>query len=244
MTSKSKYTLRSAVELAYSQYLPEEEWNKESSPLVILHCLCGSRGDWHTLSEKLAKLLKREVLTIDLRNHGESGHAPSMQYKEMVHDVITLLDKLNIAKAHFLGSSMGASVMMTLALLHPHRVHSLISEDTTPCKISGSLKSIIRGYLEVLASLDMSLPDGSLENLKERALPELEKVEQSRNNSLFFARNIIVSKGDSNTATCTFNLQAILKDLDHLTSWDETLAECQFTGPVCFLGGCDSINLP
>jgi len=61
---------------------------------------------------------------------------------------------------------------------------------------------------------------------------------------LFFARNIIVSKGDSNTATCTFNLQAILKDLDHLTSWDETLAECQFTGPVCFLGGCDSINLP
>jgi len=55
---------------------------------------------------------------MDLRNHGESGYVPSMQYKEMVHDVITLLDKLNIAKAHFLGSSMGASVMMTLALLH------------------------------------------------------------------------------------------------------------------------------
>jgi len=58
------------------------------------------------------------VLTIDLRNHGESGHAPSMQYKEMVHDVITLLDKLNIAKAHFLGNSMGARVTMSLALLH------------------------------------------------------------------------------------------------------------------------------
>jgi len=58
------------------------------------------------------------VLTIDLRNHGESGHAPSMQYKEMVNDVITHLDKLNIAKAHFLGSSMGARVMMTLALFH------------------------------------------------------------------------------------------------------------------------------
>jgi len=56
-------------------------------------------------------------------------------------------------------------------------VHSLINEDTIPCN-SGSLKSLIRGYLEVLASLDMSLPDGSLENLKERALPELEKVEQ------------------------------------------------------------------
>jgi len=56
-------------------------------------------------------------------------------------------------------------------------VHSLINEDTIPCN-SGSLKSLIREYLEVLASLDMSLPDGNLENLKERALPELEKVEQ------------------------------------------------------------------
>jgi len=61
--------------------------------------------------------------------------------------------------------------------LQPQRVHSLINEDTIPGN-SGSLKSIIRGYLEVLASLDMSLPDGNLENLKERALPKLEKVEQ------------------------------------------------------------------
>jgi len=57
------------------------------------------------------------VLAVDARNHGDSDHAPSMQYREMAQDVVAHLDELCIPRAHILGHSMGGRTVMALALL-------------------------------------------------------------------------------------------------------------------------------
>ena len=47
-------------------------------PLVVLHGLFGSQDNWR--SQALEWAQNRWVITMDLRNHGMSGHHPLMNY--------------------------------------------------------------------------------------------------------------------------------------------------------------------
>ena len=57
-----------------------------------------------------------QVITVDVRNHGESPHSPVMNYEVMAEDIEALLVDLNIRRAIVLGHSMGGKIAMTLAL--------------------------------------------------------------------------------------------------------------------------------
>jgi pimeloyl-ACP methyl ester carboxylesterase len=46
---------------------------------------------------------------------------------EMADDTVALMTALEIDKAHVVGASMGGMIAQTVAILHPHRVHSLTS---------------------------------------------------------------------------------------------------------------------
>ena len=87
---------------------------QESTPLIILHGLLGSMDNWRSQAKRLSK--NRTVITMDLRNHGNSPHVAGMSYREMYEDVLTLLTHLNIASFDCLGHSMGGKVAMQLAL--------------------------------------------------------------------------------------------------------------------------------
>jgi pimeloyl-ACP methyl ester carboxylesterase len=100
------------------------------APLVVLHGLLGSSANWHSIAVRLADRV--DVLTLDLRNHGASPHAPAMDYPAMAEDVVEVLDAHGLADAHVLGHSMGGKVAMTLALAAPRRVRRLIVVDIAP----------------------------------------------------------------------------------------------------------------
>jgi esterase len=99
-------------------------------PLVILHGLFGSSKNWQSHTRQFANHF--QVITVDLRNHGQSFHADEMNYSVMAEDVAQLLVRLELAACDVLGHSMGGKVAMMLALQNPDLVARLIVADIAP----------------------------------------------------------------------------------------------------------------
>ena len=69
---------------------------------------------------------KYRVLRYDTRGHGKSGVTPSpYTLAQLADDAVALLDALGIAKAHFVGLSMGGMIGQQLGARYGDRVHSL-----------------------------------------------------------------------------------------------------------------------
>jgi pimeloyl-ACP methyl ester carboxylesterase len=119
----------------------------EGEPLLVIHGLFGSSRNWQSLSQQLAK--RYQVITLDLRNHGDSFHDDEMNYSVMTKDVEILMDHLKIDVAHVLGHSMGGKVAMTLSSLNPDRVKKLIVADIAPVSYSHSYDNLIQPILDL-----------------------------------------------------------------------------------------------
>jgi len=92
------------------------------------------------------------VTSIDVRNHGESFHAGSMEYTELAQDVINLLDHLNIETCILLGHSMGGKIAIQVALTQPERITKLLVADIAPVSYPAHHLEIIKG----LQAIDLS----------------------------------------------------------------------------------------
>ena len=99
-------------------------------PLLLLHGLFGSSLNWQHIALKLAG--RAEVLAVDLRNHGRSPPAATMDYPAMAEDLLALLDAEGLERATLVGHSMGGKAAMTLALAAPARVERLVVIDIAP----------------------------------------------------------------------------------------------------------------
>jgi pimeloyl-ACP methyl ester carboxylesterase len=99
-------------------------------PLVILHGMLGSSRNWQTTGRDLAE--RFHVRALDLRNHGDSPHAPEMTYAAMVADVLGWLHEQGLERVTLMGHSMGGKVAMQLACRHPEKVADLIVVDIAP----------------------------------------------------------------------------------------------------------------
>lgn len=99
-------------------------------PLVILHGLLGSSRNWQTAGKDLAQ--RYHVLALDLRNHGNSPHADSMTYAEMVDDVVAWMEAKGVVAPTLMGHSMGGKVAMALACRVPRRLSKLVVVDIAP----------------------------------------------------------------------------------------------------------------
>lgn len=103
---------------------------RPGTPLIVLHGLFGSTGNWRTLCKRYAG--RRDVYALDLRNHGRSPHHPRMTFEDMADDVRAFMDRQQLTGCHLLGHSMGGKVAMQLALEQPERVGRLIVADIAP----------------------------------------------------------------------------------------------------------------
>ncbi|MGL6215732.1 alpha/beta fold hydrolase, partial [Billgrantia desiderata] len=138
------------------------------TPLIVVHGLLGSADNWRSHVKQWQE--HRRVVAVDLRNHGRSPHADGMSYGEMAEDLLALMDRLGIDKAHLLGHSMGGKVVISLARLAPHRVASLIVADIAPQKYG-------HGHDAVFAGL-RNLQRGRPENRREADALLAEHVEE------------------------------------------------------------------
>jgi hypothetical protein len=99
-------------------------------PLIILHGLFGQSDNWTSIARKLGEQFT--VYTLDLRNHGQSGHHNTMNYDVMADDLLETINHLGIQKMHLIGHSMGGKVAMLFALKYPERLNKLIIADIGP----------------------------------------------------------------------------------------------------------------
>jgi len=98
-------------------------------PLVLVHGLGNNLRTWYDYGyvEPLKKDYK--LILIDVRGHGSSDKphdSKAYTMKKMVSDVVAVLDKLKIGKAHFLGYSLGGWLGFGIAMYAPKRIYSLI----------------------------------------------------------------------------------------------------------------------
>ncbi len=97
----------------------------EGAPLLLLHGLGSSAGDWALQVPIFAE--RYHVIAVDLRGHGRTPYGP-LRYsvEQLAEDVTALLAHLGQPPAHVVGLSLGGAAALSLAALHPGCVRSLV----------------------------------------------------------------------------------------------------------------------
>ena len=95
----------------------------DGDAVVCLHGLGGSSNTWSTL---MPALTPWRVLRPDLPGSGRSHQVPGpLSIERLAQAAVSVCARLGIARAHFVGHSMGAIVCQRLAADHPKLVRSL-----------------------------------------------------------------------------------------------------------------------
>ena len=117
--------------------------------LALLHGLFGRGANFGAIAKRLAS--SHRVIALDLRNHGQSPHAPAMDYPAMAHDVLETLGELGALPCSLVGHSMGGKVAMSVALQAPDAVARLMVADIAPV----AYPPAFRAYAAAMLAMDL-----------------------------------------------------------------------------------------
>ncbi len=117
------------------------------TPLLLIHGLFGSSDNWRGIAKQLSKT--RQVISVDLRNHGQSFQHPQQNYPLMAADIDEVLAELGIDKVHLLGHSIGGKVAMQFAIDYAPRLNKLIIVDIAPRSYPDSHSQIFKNLMAV-----------------------------------------------------------------------------------------------
>ncbi|EPE09681.1 abhydrolase domain-containing protein [Ophiostoma piceae UAMH 11346] len=140
------------VELVYDLHRPEKPIaDDKTKPILFLHGLFGSKKNNRSISKMLARDLGRSIYALDLRNHGESPHAPKHDYVSLAGDVSHFIKEHGLKETTVIGHSMGAKTAMTLALSEPDLVADIVAVDNAPvdAAIGSDFAKYVRGMKQI-----------------------------------------------------------------------------------------------
>ena len=103
-------------------------------PVICIHGLTRNCSDFDEVAPLIAEQGRR-VIAIDVRGRGNSAwDSNPAHYNLLVYsrDVVKLMHDLGIARAVFIGTSMGGLITMTLAVRHLHLVAAAVLNDVGP----------------------------------------------------------------------------------------------------------------
>lgn len=196
----------------------------EGLPLLILHGLFGSGTNWRSIARRLSA--GHRVLSVDLRNHGASPWAESMDYEAMAGDVLALIEHQGLQRCSLIGHSMGGKVAMALALLQPQRIEKLIVVDIAPVQYADRLSV----FAEAMRTVDATKA-ASREEVRQRltgALPDAAGVVP------FLLQNLVTRNAHFDWR---INLPAISAALPALSGFPQALQRRRFERPVYVIAG-------
>jgi pimeloyl-ACP methyl ester carboxylesterase len=192
-------------------------------PVVILHGLFGSSRNWAGIARQLAA--DHRVLALDLRNHGASPWADSMDYAEQAADVRRTLDERGVARTMVIGHSMGGKTAMLLAFAEPERVERLIVADVAPV----GYPPVLRAYAEAMLDVDLSRLSrrGEVDQALAAAIPEAPI-------RAFLLQNLVSEQG---RYRWRLNLPVLAREMETISGFPELPPGTAYDGPTLFLHG-------
>src|SRR5260370_1248013 len=98
----------------------------EGTPIIFLHEFAADHTNWEPQMRYFSR--KHRCITYSARGYAPSDVPPSAEiytYKHFFTDALTVLDHLEIARAHFVGLSMGSYSSLQIGLNAPERALSL-----------------------------------------------------------------------------------------------------------------------
>jgi pimeloyl-ACP methyl ester carboxylesterase len=192
-------------------------------PLLIVHGLFGSARNWGVIARRLSDT--RDVIAVDMRNHGASPWYPTQGYPEMAGDLAEVIGA-HVGRADVLGHSMGGKAAMMLALTRPDCVDRLVVADIAPTAYlhdnTGHVRAMralkpegLTSRTEADAGLAATVPDASL-----RA---------------FFLQSLDLK---ADPPRWRLNLDVLAADMPKIVGWPEVSG--QFAGRCLFISGAES----
>lgn len=198
------------------------------TPLLIVHGLFGSARNWAAIARSLAG--DRLVLSVDMRNHGDSFRDPAHGYEDMAEDLARVIER-NGEQADVLGHSMGGKAAMVLALQRPDLVRRLIVADIAPVRYSHTQLHLVQ-----------AMQDLAIEGLSRRSEADarLSEVVPDGATRAFLLQSLDLK---AKPARWKINLDVLAAEMDAILDWPEV--DGVFTGPTLVLsGGASDYVLP
>jgi esterase len=192
-------------------------------PLIIVHGLFGSARNWGVIARRLADT--RDVIAVDMRNHGFSPRAPAHTYPDLAADLAEVIGAIG-GPVDMLGHSMGGKAAMHLALTQGHLLRRLIIADIAPVAYDHDQTR----HIAAMQAID-------LHDITSRSIADARLAPHITDPALraFFLQSLDLK---TNPATWKLNLPALADQMPHIIGWPET--QGQFAGPTLFLTGANS----
>lgn len=193
----------------------------DKPPLLIVHGLFGSGRNWGVIAKRLSD--ERQVIAVDLRNHGESPRFDTQSYHDMAGDLAEVIETLG-GPMDVMGHSMGGKTAMVLALTRPDLVNRLVVADIAPVTYSHTQQHNIDAMRQVDLSTITRRSDATAQLAPHLDDPAL---------AAFFLQSLDVSG-----QRWRLNLDTLEREMDKILSFPDIQAI--YDKPTLFLSGAQS----
>ena len=190
-------------------------------PILIAHGLFGSARNWNVIAKRMSET--RQVISVDMRNHGQSPWANSHEYADLAADLAEVIGTLG-GQADIVGHSMGGKASMALALLHPEQVRHLIVADIAPVPYGHTQVQLIHA----MRALDLS----KIETRRDADEALQATVPEGG------VRAFLLQSLDVKRRAWRLNLDVLEAFMPKIIGWPGIAG--QFDGPTLFLSGAAS----
>lgn len=191
-------------------------------PVLLVHGLFGQGRNLGALARRLAET--RRIVTVDMRNHGDSPHDPDHGYPALAGDLADAIADLG-GRVDLVGHSMGGKAAMMLALTRPATVRKLAVMDIAPVAYDHSQIALI----DAMEGLDLSAIDR-----RSAADAALARRVDDPGVRAFLLQSLDFK---AEPAAWRLNLSALRDQMDRVIGWPDDVPKASFDGPVLEIAG-------
>lgn len=199
---------------------------EQGLPVILAHGLFGQARNLGGLARRLSQAGRR-VVSVDMRNHGDSPQDADHSYAAMAADLAEVIAAEG-GRADVAGHSMGGKAAMALALTRPERVRRLVVMDIAPVDYSHDQNALI----DAMEGMDLTGVDRRSE-----ADRRLARSVDDTGIRAFLLQSLDLK---TQPPRWRLNLPVLRARMNDLTGWPENMPEGTFGGPALFLAGDQS----
>jgi 3-oxoadipate enol-lactonase len=174
----SSYLLANTIKTYY-----EDHGDNKSYPLILIHPIGGNILIWH---HEISLLLKSgfRVIAYEIRGHNRTnmGKVGAYAMQDLVDDLHSLIEHLNIKKCSIIGHSIGGIIASMYAAQYSESVDAIILINSSPKKFEE--KDLVKHFETRQIAITQGI--GALAEYKLRALDEAKDLLNDKRHSDLF----------------------------------------------------------